>query len=282
MNKVRVYEVARDLGLTNRDVVAMFQSLGFSEVKNHMSAVEPEAVDRIKRKLEKKGDEEKKVVEQRLGAGVIKRRAKPGAEAQPSEAPAPDPARPSGRGVAAPPAEIEGPRASVPGPRASTPGARASAPGERVSDPGARPSAPGKAIEPEARASQSGAVVEVSELERAPEVDVPAPRASQRGRKAAVSQPGLAAPPASQEAPASVAPESIPAPPTVRAEEFPVRAAAPAPIAAETAAASVRPPALEAPRPTTTTTSPSQFPPRRPSQPPKSGIEVWEGRPGVP
>jgi len=35
--------------LTNKDVVTMFQSLGFSEVKNHMSAVEPEVVERIKR-----------------------------------------------------------------------------------------------------------------------------------------------------------------------------------------------------------------------------------------
>ena len=51
--KVRVYEVARDLGIDNKALVALFQSVGVPEVKNHMSAVGPEAVERVKRHLEK-------------------------------------------------------------------------------------------------------------------------------------------------------------------------------------------------------------------------------------
>jgi hypothetical protein len=65
MSKVRVYEVARQLGIHNRDLVALFQSLGFHEVRNHMSAVEPEVVERIKRKLERQQGTED-VVEERI------------------------------------------------------------------------------------------------------------------------------------------------------------------------------------------------------------------------
>ena len=46
MSKVRVYEVARELGMKNKELVALFQSLGFSEVRNHMSAVETDVVER--------------------------------------------------------------------------------------------------------------------------------------------------------------------------------------------------------------------------------------------
>ncbi|MBM4376509.1 MAG: translation initiation factor IF-2 [Deltaproteobacteria bacterium] len=265
MNKVRVYEVARDLGLTNKDVVALFQSLGFSEVKNHMSAVEPEAVERVKRKLERKGEDDKKVVEQRMGAGVIKRRAKQEPAKGADAAEAVDAPRASSAGVAAPPAEPEPPRASQSGARPSTPGARPSA-------PAARASSSGKA-EPEARVSQRG---------RPPaevEVEVPAPRASQRARKAAASQPSLAAPLVpSFDGPTSVAPESL-TPPTLRAEDVPKPVVATS-VAVEVASPSARV-VTEAPR-STAAPSPSQFPERRPSQPPKSGIEVWEGRPGVP
>ena len=68
MSKVRVYEVARQLGMKNKELVALFQSLGFNEVRNHMSAVEQDVVDKVKRKLEKKDEPE--VVEQRIRKGV--------------------------------------------------------------------------------------------------------------------------------------------------------------------------------------------------------------------
>ena len=42
MSKVRVYEVAKQLNLDPKAVVALFQAVGVSDVRNHMSSVEPE------------------------------------------------------------------------------------------------------------------------------------------------------------------------------------------------------------------------------------------------
>jgi translation initiation factor IF-2 len=81
MSKVRVYEVAKQLNLDPKAVVSLFQQVGVNEVRNHMSSVEPEAVERVKRHLEKQKTHD--VVEERIRATVIKRRAiaKPGGEA---------------------------------------------------------------------------------------------------------------------------------------------------------------------------------------------------------
>src|SRR6478735_1972424 len=76
MSKVRVYEVAKQLNLDPKQVVTLFQSLGVTDVRNHMSSVEAEAVERLKRNLEKQKTHD--VVEERIrrGAGtVLKRRA---------------------------------------------------------------------------------------------------------------------------------------------------------------------------------------------------------------
>ena len=47
MSKVRVYEVAKQLNLDPKQVVALFQAVGINDVRNHMSSVEPEAVERL-------------------------------------------------------------------------------------------------------------------------------------------------------------------------------------------------------------------------------------------
>src|SRR5262245_49269166 len=86
MSKVRVYEVAKQLNLDPKAVVGLFQSIGVTDVRNHMSSVDPDAVERLKRNLEKQKTHD--VVQEtiRRGAGtVIKRRAvakpaTPGAE----------------------------------------------------------------------------------------------------------------------------------------------------------------------------------------------------------
>jgi translation initiation factor IF-2 len=197
MSKVRVYEVARDLGLDNKAVVALFQSVGHSEVRNHMSAVAPEAVERVKRALEKQHNQ--KVVEERIRTDgtVVKRRSirKP------------------------PPAEPSAPAASPPSI------AEASAPAH--SAPHAAP--PPVASEPHAApAPAPPAPPPVSSPIAAPEPSAPA----------AAPEPAVAAPPAP-------APEPPPPAPVAQAE-------------------------------------PEASPPARPSSPPKTGIDVWEGRPGVP
>ena len=92
MSKVRVYEVARQLNMDQKALVALFQSMGLTDVKNHMSAVEPDAVDRVKRQLDK--GKAPAVVEERIRPTVVKRKAVP----RPGV-----PEAPSSREVAAPP-----------------------------------------------------------------------------------------------------------------------------------------------------------------------------------
>src|SRR5450631_2264146 len=123
MSKVRVYEVAKQLNLDPKQVVVLFQQIGINDVRNHMSSVEPEAIERVKRHLEKQKTHD--VVEERVRFGVVKRRAiaKPAPEPSVREIPA---AAPSVREVAPPPsaARVEHnghPAAAVPAARESTP-----------------------------------------------------------------------------------------------------------------------------------------------------------------
>src|SRR6478752_2981954 len=87
MSKVRVYEVAKQLNLDPKAVVTLFQAIGVTDVRNHMSSVEPEAVERVKRHLEKQKTHD--VVEERIRPTVVKRRAvaKPDAPAPVASSP---------------------------------------------------------------------------------------------------------------------------------------------------------------------------------------------------
>ena len=85
--KVRVYEVAKQLNLDPKQVVGLFQAIGVAEVRNHMSSVEPEAVERVKRHLEKQRTHD--VVEERIRPGVLKRRAVAKASSLPAPADSP-------------------------------------------------------------------------------------------------------------------------------------------------------------------------------------------------
>src|SRR6516162_4688780 len=82
-SKVRVYEVAKQLNLDPKHVVGLFQAIGVADVRNHMSSVEPEQVERVKRHLEKQKTHN--VVEERIRPTVVKRRAvaKPNDSASP-------------------------------------------------------------------------------------------------------------------------------------------------------------------------------------------------------
>lgn len=105
MNKVRVYEVARELGVDNRDLIQRIATMGI-QVRNHMSVLDPAEVDRIKRALGK--DRNETLVEEHITPTVVrrKRRKKPApppekeappvhvAAVEPSPPPAPEPAPP--------------------------------------------------------------------------------------------------------------------------------------------------------------------------------------------
>ncbi|MCG8557309.1 MAG: translation initiation factor IF-2 N-terminal domain-containing protein, partial [Proteobacteria bacterium] len=76
MSKTRVYEVARELGLDNRELLAKIASLGI-QVRNHMSALDTADAERVKRAFEK--EKAQNVVEERIRPTVVRRRqvAKP-------------------------------------------------------------------------------------------------------------------------------------------------------------------------------------------------------------
>jgi translation initiation factor IF-2 len=107
--KVRLYEVAKDLGLANKDLVAKVRALGI-EVKNHMSNLDTEDVVRIKRAIDK--ERQANLVEERLSSTVIRRRSKDGGPIRPV-APPPPPPTPAVSARSAP-SRLEQPRPEPP------------------------------------------------------------------------------------------------------------------------------------------------------------------------
>ena len=85
MSKVRVYEVAKQLNMDQKSLVALFQSIGVGDVRNHMSAVESDQVERLKRHLERQKTPE--VVEERIRPTVVKRKARANEPEVPVSAP---------------------------------------------------------------------------------------------------------------------------------------------------------------------------------------------------
>src|SRR5258708_20721866 len=68
-----VYEVAKELGIPNKDLVTKIRAMGI-EVANHMSHLEAGELDRIRRSLDRERQES--LVEERLNDTVIRRRSK--------------------------------------------------------------------------------------------------------------------------------------------------------------------------------------------------------------
>ena len=88
MAKTRVYELARDLNLTNNILLSKLSDLDIS-VKSHMSALDDETVARIKTVIF--GKKEETVEETRVKPTVIRRRRKKvRVEVAPEPASAPD------------------------------------------------------------------------------------------------------------------------------------------------------------------------------------------------
>ncbi len=265
MSKVRVYEVARQLGINNRELVALFQSLGFSEVRNHMSAVETEAVERVKRKLERQQAPD--VVEERIAPTVVKRRSRRAPTR--SRAAAAQESAPDGATVAAAPSAAgeQGPEAATASEpsAAATPTAPISAPSAAAAPPSASEQATAdtsaEAPPPPPPPASEPATVEASASAAEPTEQ---PSAAAEGATPTGTEPAPAAAPTDRAESAT----STPAPAAGQA--------APPADTAEPAASAPVPPAAQELAPQISTQ------PRRPSAPPKSGIEVWGGRPGVP
>jgi translation initiation factor IF-2 len=243
------------LGMDNKSLVSLLQSVGVPDVRNHMSAIGPEVVDRVKRHLEKA--KSPSTVEERIRPTVVKRRAAGGGSGARTEASSPmastGPLESVREEASAPSHPRVAPPPPVPAEAKSRPvAAPAPAPPEPspifISPPVAAPApAPAPAPVVAAPAPAPAPVVEVA--------PAPAPVAKSEPRHAVPPAP----PPAAAAAPPVVIPPPAPAP-------APVAASAPTPPPAATGTGANAAPAAAA----------------RPSTPPKTGIDVWGGRPGVP
>ena len=95
MSKKRVYELAKEMGLENKELIARLEKIGIA-VKSHSSTLEDADLERIQSEL--LSPEPRKVVEQRIKSTVIRRRAvrEPAEEIKPEEAaPAPSEEKPA-------------------------------------------------------------------------------------------------------------------------------------------------------------------------------------------
>ncbi len=72
MPKKRVHELAKELGLENKDLIAHLEKIGIT-VKSHSSSLEDDEVERIKDEL--LASESRQIVEERIKSTVIRRRA---------------------------------------------------------------------------------------------------------------------------------------------------------------------------------------------------------------
>ncbi len=263
--KVRVYEVAKQLNIDPKQVVGLFQAIGVVDVRNHMSTVEPEQVERIKRHLEKQRTHD--VVEERIRPTVVKRRAiaKPGAPAAEPSAPSlpKAPAAPSRRANARQSVESEESEVALPQREHNGHAAVEPADSGRLSPPDDRKSA--RALEsthsvPEPGSSPSMPAATRTAQPAPPPVEIPPPppeRAPER-----VTDDAVAA--------------AVPAEPEVLANEAIMSPPAPAPSAPPAPPAAVTPASPPPPAPTEARAV------ARPSSAPKTGVEYWTGRPGVP
>jgi translation initiation factor IF-2 len=253
MIKVRVYEVARELGLDNRELVGKIASLGI-QVRNHMSALEPAEVDRIRRALDK--DKQSNQVEERIRPTVVRRRTVGGSVA-PAAPPTPPPAAPQ---IAAKRSDDEY-RARDPEPVVHRP----------------RPNA----ARAEAAEASSPRAIDVP----AEEHDAPTPRTAAPSAPRAAPPPARPAPSAPASSPAAQPSSSsmsapVPRPESLSPEPAPIAASPVAPVREEQAPAPMpmpMRPRVESPRPGPTTSS------RRPSYPPPASERLAHAHlpPGV-
>jgi len=260
MSKVRVYEVAKQLNLDPKAVVGLFQAVGINDVRNHMSSVDTDAIERVKRHLEKqKGP----VVEERIRPGVLKRRA--AVKTGVPDGPPSTPAIPSSR--------------ALPEDRESVRNMPDSGNGHAVV---AAPE-PSAARLPPARESVREIPQErhsVREVAPPIEVHEPAPseRPSARRSTRSLETEAAVAPPSSAAAEATAPTERAPTHQEVvqaepSAPRLPTPPPEPEPARVEAVAVAPEAPRRETPAPAA---------PPRPSTAPKTGVEYWAGRPGVP
>jgi translation initiation factor IF-2 len=285
MSKVRVYEVAKQLGIDEQAALTLLQQQGAS-VRNRLSAVEQDVAERARRALERA--KAPAVVEERIRPTVVRRKA---TKVETPESTAAPVGRANGNGSVEPPASRE------PDARESHSSTRIQAARELPPPPASRPPVVERAPAPPA--SRPAAVPSVA----APVVDEPPPPAAATATAPAPTRAAPVVPvvetPAPEPTPAPRAEQPTAEPTTPRAPE-PVAAAEPEPaVRAPAEPAPAAPAVLESSNLETPKTSPEPVAPAPAAPPaaitpppaapaaarpaaPKTGIETWAGRPGVP
>ncbi len=228
--KLRVYELAKELGLTNKECIDLCNALGYG-VKSHSSSLDGAYADQVRRKAEREGlvRDEQPAEEKPAKKAAKKAPAKKAAEPAP---PAEEPAAP-----AAGPAATEPPAAEVSAPEepaspAVTPEAEAPA----------APPAPATAAPKKVISSKPASGRPVRPVEPPPSA---APPAAAPSRPDAPAAPAAPAAPGAPAAPAAKAP-TAPAAKAAKAAEAP---AAPAAKAAEAPARPSGPPVSSSGKP---------------------------------
>ncbi|MFH2010313.1 MAG: translation initiation factor IF-2 [bacterium] len=145
MARVRVYEIARELGVPNKELVSTIRAMGV-EVRNHMSTLDPDDVAQVKRALEKVRQDS--LEERRVKSTVIRRRSKTSRKVARGEAPEAA-AKADTAPVAVPVDDVAPPTRAAPEPEAPVTAAAAS---DEASVPGPAKDAPATAA-PETAAS---------------------------------------------------------------------------------------------------------------------------------
>jgi translation initiation factor IF-2 len=184
MIKTRVYEVAREMGLDNRELMTKLATLGI-QVRNHMSSLEPIDIDRVKRAVDK--EKQQNVVEERIRPTVVRRRSvkREGDEEVEAKAPVP-----SAAPVRDEPIRPRATHPSPPSPVVSRPPPRVEPAPVRPAHPPRSPEvtthapAPEPAVSASVSASSEPSVTEAVPAQPSPP-PTPAPRAPEPARHAA-------------------------------------------------------------------------------------------------
>src|SRR5579863_3575255 len=195
--RVRLYELAKDLGLQPKDLVAKVRAMAI-DVANHMSQIEPADADRIRRAVDRERHES--LVEERLTVDgtVIRRRSKAVAAgapaparqvvtAAPAAAPAPAvaPAAPAPQPVAPPPPPVRAPEPVVVAKAEPAP-APAPAPTPPVE---VKPAAPLEAPAPPPPAAEAAPVAPAAPAIPSKPVEMPVPQPLSRAGLKTIPQP---------------------------------------------------------------------------------------------
>ncbi|MEN8758701.1 MAG: translation initiation factor IF-2, partial [Desulfobacterales bacterium] len=172
MAKIRVYELARDLNMTNKSLIEKIKDMDIDvEIKSHMSALDDEAVAQIKAGLF--GQKSETVVETRVKPTVIRRRKKTVTVEVPPEIEAAEEAEEEAPAAVAAEAETTPPEEASTPPASAEPGAsetlsataetviEANVEAEKEAEEAAEPEAPATAETPAPEPEAAEPAVEV-------------------------------------------------------------------------------------------------------------------------